>query len=283
MTMAGVAAATAAVRQSRAARSRSGRPRSRTFLTRRCATRSTAGSRLSLVYTPPVTYARQGRRGHRADPGPRRGAARGLRGRQDLNFTMRKGLKFSDGSPLKASDFEDTIKRVLTQESGGTGSSRSSWAPRSTSTPASPTATSRASRPTTRRARSRSSSSTPDGTFIYELAMNFAGVVPRDTPFKNLTKDPPPGVGPYMFTKSVRNREFMMVKNTNFDIPGIPKGNIDTITTKIVKRRAADPGRDQRHARLHDRPPAGGPHPGDQVPVQGPLPRARDQLRSTSS
>ncbi len=65
--------------------------------------------------------------------------------------------------------------------------------------------------------------------------MNFAGLVPGDTPFENLSADPPPGIGPYTLTKSVPNREFVMEKNKNFNIPGIPKGNIDTITTKIVK------------------------------------------------
>ena len=67
------------------------------------------------------------------------------------------------------------------------------------------------------------------------LATNFAGMVPGDTSFEILTKDPPPGVGPYKYTKSVPNREFVMEKNTNFDMPGIPKGNVDTITTKIIK------------------------------------------------
>ena len=65
--------------------------------------------------------------------------------------------------------------------------------------------------------------------------MNFAGVVPGDTPFKNLSADPPPGIGPYRFTRSVPNREFVMEKDPNFNIPGIPKGNVDTITTRIVK------------------------------------------------
>ncbi len=32
---------------------------------------------------------------------------------------LRKGLKYSDGSPVKASDFEHAIKRVLNLESGG--------------------------------------------------------------------------------------------------------------------------------------------------------------------
>jgi peptide/nickel transport system substrate-binding protein len=74
-----------------------------------------------------------------------------------------------------------------------------------------------------------------DGTILNVLAMNFAGIVPGDTPFENLSADPPPGIGPYKLTESVPNREFVLEKNANFNIPGIPKGNIDTITTKIVK------------------------------------------------
>ena len=34
-------------------------------------------------------------------------------------LTLREGLKYSDGTPVKASDFEHTIKRVLNLESGG--------------------------------------------------------------------------------------------------------------------------------------------------------------------
>ena len=76
--------------------------------------------------------------------------------------------------------------------------------------------------------------------------MWFAGLVPSDTPFKNMTKDPPPGVGPYMVTESVPNRQFVLERNAEYDknpIPGVPSGNIDTITTKIIKsaqRQAQD-------------------------------------------
>ena len=34
-------------------------------------------------------------------------------------FKFRDGIKYSDGTPLKASDFEHTVKRVLNLESGG--------------------------------------------------------------------------------------------------------------------------------------------------------------------
>ena len=47
-------------------------------------------------------------------------------------LTLRKGLKYSDGTPVKASDFEHAIKRVLNLESGGRRSSSASRAPRTT-------------------------------------------------------------------------------------------------------------------------------------------------------
>ena len=59
----------------------------------------------------------------------------------------------------------------------------------------------------------------PDGTFSNVLAMNFAGLVPGDTPFENLTKDPPPGIGPYKITESVPNRQFVLEKNRSVRHP----------------------------------------------------------------
>jgi peptide/nickel transport system substrate-binding protein len=77
----------------------------------------------------------------------------------------------------------------------------------------------------------------PDASFSNVLAMNFAGIVPGDTPFENMSKDPAPGVGTYEITKSVPNREFVLEKSPNFaslDIPDIPVAQIDKITAKIV-------------------------------------------------
>jgi peptide/nickel transport system substrate-binding protein len=52
-------------------------------------------------------------------------------------------------------------------------------------------------------------------------------------------------VGPYMYTESVPNRQFVMEKNPNFPDLGsdIPAGQVDKITTKIIKsaqRQAQD-------------------------------------------
>ena len=158
-------------------------------------------------------------------------------------FTIREGLKYSDGTPVKASDWEHTIKRVLNLESGGTafflaieGAEEYVAAGKADGDITGIETDDATGKVTV-------SLKTADGTFMNVLAMNFSGIVPGDTPFKILSEDPPPGVGPYALTESVPNRQFVMEKNKNFNIPGIPKGNLDKITTEIIKsaeRQAQD-------------------------------------------
>jgi peptide/nickel transport system substrate-binding protein len=189
-----------------------------------------------LVYTPLLTYARaEGAAGSKLIPGLATDlpeiSADGL----TYRLTLRSGLEYSDGSPVKASDFEHTIKRVLNLESGGSafylgiqGAEEYLEAGKSEGDIAGIEADDESGEISVRLKQ-------PDGTFSNVLAMNFAGLVPRDTPFKNMTREPPPGVGPYVITESVPNRQFTMKRNNRFDLPGIPAGKIDTLTTKIVK------------------------------------------------
>ena len=187
-----------------------------------------------LVYTPPVTYKRaEGVKGTELIPGVAEKMPEVSEDGKTVTFTMRKGLKFSDGTPLKASDFEHTIKRVLNLESGGTGYLVIEGAEYIDA--GKPDGDISGIETNDKTGEVTIKLVSEDGTILNVLAMNFAGLVPGDTPFKNLSADPPPGIGPYKITESVPNREFVLEKNANFNIPGIPKGNIDTITTKIVK------------------------------------------------
>ncbi|MEK6228842.1 MAG: ABC transporter substrate-binding protein, partial [Actinomycetota bacterium] len=75
-----------------------------------------------LVYTPPLTYARaEGPEGTKLIPGVAEAMPNISNGGKTYEFTIRKGLKYSDGSAVKASDWEHTVKRVFIQESGGSG------------------------------------------------------------------------------------------------------------------------------------------------------------------
>ena len=189
-----------------------------------------------LVYTPPVTYKRaEGEEGTELIPGVAEQLPEVSNNGKTYKFTLREGLKYSDGTAVKASDFEHTIKRVLNLESGGApfyevieGATEYIEAGKAEGD-ISGIETDNQTREVTINLTESS------GQFLNVLGMNFAGIVPGDTPFKNLSSDPPPGVGPYALTKSVPNREFVMEKVKGFNIPDIPPGNVDKITTKIIK------------------------------------------------
>jgi peptide/nickel transport system substrate-binding protein len=202
---------------------------------------------LWLVYTPLITYAREeGPAGAELIPGLAEELPEISEDGLTYTLTLRKGQKYSDGSPVKAADFEHSIKRVLNLESGGSafylvieGAQEYVDAGKADGDISGIETDDQSGEITI-------TLTEPDGSFTHVLAMWFAALVPSDTPFKNMTKDPPPGVGPYMVTESVPNRQFVMERNAEFDknpIPGIPSANIDTITTKIIKsaqRQAQD-------------------------------------------
>ncbi len=158
-------------------------------------------------------------------------------------FKIRDSVKFSNGKAVKASDFEHTIRRVLNLESGGApfyeaivGADKYIKGGKAEADISGITTDDETGEVSIEL-------NEADGSFMNVLAMNFAGVVPGDTPFKNMTKTPPPGVGAYEITKSVPNREFVLQQVADFNVPDIPKGNIKTITTKIIKsaqRQAQD-------------------------------------------
>jgi len=193
---------------------------------------------LWLVYTPLLTYPRTGTdRDSSLIPGLAEGMPKISKDGTTYELSLRKGLKYSDGSPVKASDFEHAIKRVLNLESGGSafflGIEGADTYVHSSKCDAdiSGIETNDKTGDITIKL------TAPNGSFSHVLAMWFAGLVPADTPCKTLTKDPPPGVGPYKITESIPNRDFILEKNSFFPDLGadIPPGKVDTIKTVIVK------------------------------------------------
>ena len=193
---------------------------------------------LWLVYTPLITYPRaEGEEGSQLIPGLAEEMPTISEDGKTYELTLREGLKYSDGSPVRAADFEHTIKRVLNLESGGSAFYLVIEGAQEYIDAGKPEGDISGIETDNQSRKITINLSEPDGSFSHVLSMWFAGLVPSDTPFENLTEDPPPGVGPYMITESVPNRQFVMEKNENFpDLgPDIPAGNVDKITVKIIK------------------------------------------------
>src|SRR3954470_14402255 len=73
-----------------------------------------AVSALHLVYTPLVTYRdATGPPSQELVPGLAESVPKPTNGGKTYAFKLRSNLQYSDGSPVKASDFANTIKRLL--------------------------------------------------------------------------------------------------------------------------------------------------------------------------
>jgi peptide/nickel transport system substrate-binding protein len=195
-----------------------------------------------LIYPGLLTYKHEeGKAGAELQPGAADAMPKVSNGGKTYDFTMRKGLKYSDGQTAKASDFERTIQRSLTLEWGGLsffetikGAAEYVKNKKEGAKISGITADNKTGKITIELTE-------PNGQFPYILAFPSAGLVPSNTAFKNLSKDPPPGLGAYAFDNSAiePNRSFALIKNKNFsDIPGIPKGNADRINVKLIKNQA---------------------------------------------
>ncbi|HEV2776860.1 MAG TPA: ABC transporter substrate-binding protein [Solirubrobacteraceae bacterium] len=193
---------------------------------------------LWTVYTPLLTYKHaEGAEGATVVPGLAEAMPDISEDGKVYKLKLRQGLKYSDGTAVKASDFEHAIKRVLNLESGGApfyegivgaakyikdGRARADITGIETNDATGDITI---------------NLNQPDGRFPYILTMVFASLVPSDTPFQNLTKDPPPGVGPYKFENVRINRGYDLVKVPGFNVPDQATGKLDTIKVEIIKNR----------------------------------------------
>jgi peptide/nickel transport system substrate-binding protein len=197
-----------------------------------------------LVYTPLLTYRHaSGRAGAQLVPGLAESLPQVSSDGRTYRLKLRSGLHYSDGTPVRASDFEHAVERVLALASPGAsfflgidGAQQYVAKKRHGGGLPGILADDRSGAITIRLAQ-------PDGTFSNVLAMVFAAPVPRTTPFSNRTATPPPGVGPYRYLKVRPGRDFVLERNGRFDVPGIPKAGISPIDVRIEKslqRQAED-------------------------------------------
>ncbi len=159
-------------------------------------------------------------------------------GGKTYTLTLRKGLKYSDGTPVKASDFESSIERMFKLNSAGSSFYEGIvGAEKFAETKSGGISGIKTNDKT---GRIEIDLVAPRGTFNNELAMLYAAVLPADTPVKNMTADPPPATGPYMITESEPGRGWSYARNpywakANSQISEVPSGHVDKIEIKVVR------------------------------------------------
>jgi peptide/nickel transport system substrate-binding protein len=190
------------------------------------------------VYTPLLTYPhRAGTEGGKLIPGLARALPKISADGKTYRLTLRKGLTYSDGTAVKAADFEHTVKRILNLHSVGVslftvidGAEKYLKDGKARADISGIAADDKTGKITIK-IRSRS------GTFANVLALDYAGLMPGDTPFENQTPNPPPGVGPYKIENVDSRHNFELVKVPGFAVDGLEPGKLDKITVTVVKNR----------------------------------------------
>jgi peptide/nickel transport system substrate-binding protein len=158
-------------------------------------------------------------------------------GGKTYTLTLRKGLKYSNGTAVKASDFPATIERDFKVDSPGVGFfgnivGADEFSKHPTSGHISGiTADNKTGKITIKL-------NSPQGDFNYILATTFAAPVPANTPDKDQSTTPAPSTGPYMIKSYKPNKQAIVVRNPKFDASmfdgNVPSGNPDMMTIDII-------------------------------------------------
>jgi peptide/nickel transport system substrate-binding protein len=196
-----------------------------------------------ITYTPLLSYRHaNGQQGTALIPGLAEALPTISSDGKTYTLRLRKGLVFSNGAAVKASDFAYTVERAIKLNWGGKSFFTSNVVGASAFDEGS--ASSISGIETNDRTRRITIHLTqPYGAFSNVLAFPAAGLVPSGTPMRNLSNDPPPGVGPYRITAVSPNRTFSLVKNSRFaslHIPGIPTGHLDRVTVNITSNTQSE-------------------------------------------
>jgi peptide/nickel transport system substrate-binding protein len=146
-------------------------------------------------------------------------------------LTLRQGLRYSDGRPVKASDFVYAIRRLYIMRSPGATLFDNIVG-------ASPLTAARGSIPGLK-ADDRSGTITirltqPQGDFSNLLATPFAAPVPPDTPMRPQTTKAIPSTGPYRIVNIKPFNSFALVRNRFFvPVATVPTTNPDRIDVTL--------------------------------------------------
>lgn len=204
---------------------------------------TTQGTELySVVNTPLLTFKRgvQGTAGSKIEPALAKSMPAITNGGKTLTFILRKGLKYSNGQPIKASDETHAIERDL----------KIPWIAASFLSANIKGAAAYA----TGKAKTISGITTNDATgkivinlntafapMIDIFALSGTAPVPASTPMSNQASKGTIGDGPYKWGPITPNQSYTLVKNNSFNgVPTVPKGHANKIVFKVNTNVIAD-------------------------------------------
>ena len=192
------------------------------------------------VYIPLLTYKHaEGTEGSEVIPGLAKELPKISNGGKTYTLFLRPGLKYSDGKPVKASDFPYAVERCFKLNSGGSvfytsivgaqhfAETKQGGIP--------------GIKTNDKTGEIKIELEKPRGTFENELGLMFVAPVPKGTPMEDLSGNPPPGTGPYMITKSQPGRGWEYARNPYWakanekTMPEYPSGHVDGAKITIVR------------------------------------------------
>ncbi len=196
------------------------------------------------TYIPLLTYRHAtGRAGSDIVPGLASELPRVSNGGKTYTLFLRPGLEYSDGTPVRASDFESAIERLFEVDSGGSsfyadivGAHRFRRSRQGEISGID--TTNRSGKIVIHLVRPRS-------WFTDLLALPFAAPIPPSTPSADQTFHPPPATGPYAIVSSEPGRGWSYERNPRWDanngalMPQLPSGYVDRIDVSVVRSRLA--------------------------------------------
>jgi len=192
------------------------------------------------VYIPLLTYKHaEGTEGSEVIPGLAKELPKITNGGKTYTLFLRPGLKYSNGEPVKASDFTYAVERCFKLNSGGsvfytTIKGAEKFA--ETKTGGIPGITTN-----DKTGEVKIELEQPRGTFTNELGLMFVAPVPQSTPMEDLSANPPPATGPYMITESQPGRGWEYARNPYWAkanskaMPKYPSGHVDKAKMTVVR------------------------------------------------
>jgi peptide/nickel transport system substrate-binding protein len=191
------------------------------------------------TYIPLLTYAHaNGAAGGKVVPGLAKSLPKITDGGKTYTLQLRPGLKYSNGQPVKASDFTHTLERSFKISSPGSpfyedivGATKFAET-KSGGIPGIET--------DDKTGEIVIHLIQPRGTFSNELGMLFVALLPAGTPAEDLSANPPPATGPYVITKSQPGRGWEYARNPVWAkvngkaMPDLEPGHFDKIKINVV-------------------------------------------------